>query len=103
MTLLHKMAIAAALAVIATVAACAKPALADGVHTRCTHSQFYGTNCTTMYVPDPAPPTAEEIAEHAARAKRWDEFCKPTPGEPDAYGMVRLQYAHKGCEFGRDR
>lgn len=31
---------------------------------------------------------------------KWEEFCQPRRTY-DEYGVVRLVYAHKGCEFGR--
>lgn len=42
----------------------------------------------------------EEQAEIDNRHAKWVAFCKPV-GKIDAYGMNRLSYAHKGCEFGR--
>lgn len=41
--------------------------------------------------------TPEEIKEEE---ERWVAYCKPTRGQPDQYGVVRMVYAHKGCEFG---
>lgn len=88
--------------VLAAVAALAltSPALAGGAQMHCTHSKFYGTTCTLTDIRDALPPTEAEIAEQKAADEKWFEFCKPV-GAPDNLGVIRLRYAHDGCEFGR--
>lgn len=87
--------------VLAAVAALAltSPALA-GVREHCTHSKFFGSVCTTTEIADPRPMTEEEFAAVKAEDEKWFAFCKPV-GEPDRFGVIRLRYAHEGCEFGR--
>lgn len=46
--------------------------------------------------------TPEESAERDERIAAWESFCKPTPVE-DKFGVTRLTYAHKNCDFGRTR
>jgi len=76
------------------------PAPAAGFSRSCTYSQFYGSRCVWQTIKDPAPPTAEEIEAKRAEIAKWEAFCKPVRNVGDD-GLVRLTYAHKGCEFGR--
>jgi len=46
------------------------------------------------------PKTAADIAARDAEVAKWESFCTPTKHTDDV-GVVRLKYAHKGCEFGR--
>jgi hypothetical protein len=39
-------------------------------------------------------------AERTAEIARWESYCQPKRNT-DALGVVRLSYAHPGCEFGR--
>lgn len=41
--------------------------------------------------------TSEEIEKFNVE---WENYCKPQRGAPDRYGVVRVTYAHPGCEFG---
>lgn len=41
--------------------------------------------------------TPQEIKDEE---DRWIAYCQPKRGAPDEYGVVRMIYAHKGCEFG---
>lgn len=34
--------------------------------------------------------------------RKWEAFCQPVRNA-DEWGVVRLSYAHKGCEFGRSQ
>jgi hypothetical protein len=45
--------------------------------------------------------TEAEMAEAAERERRWEEFCQPRVGAPDANGVQRYIYAHPGCDTGR--
>lgn len=48
-----------------------------------------------------AGPNAGPLSDEAERrAQRWEQFCKPTPVRGDL-GVIRLTYAHEGCEYGR--
>jgi hypothetical protein len=76
------------------------------VRTVCAHSRFYGTSsCRTIGIPD-QPQTrdpaqeAEDLKAKQEQIRKWEAFCKPSPTYDD-YGVVRLVYAEKGCEFGR--
>jgi len=61
----------------------------------CTVSRFnVPVGPRVIHVPQDLSPDTE------ARIRAWEDFCKPTV-EVDRYGVERLQYAHKGCEFGR--
>lgn len=88
--------------VMAAVAALAltSPALAGGFQEHCTHSRFFGSTCTWTAIPDRAPLTDEEFAAIRREDEKWFAFCKPV-GAPDSLGVIRLRYAHEGCEFGR--
>ena len=73
----------------------------------CMHSQFYGSSsCRIVGTYDqPAPPRdyaqeAADFKEKQERISKWEAFCRPAR-PPDQYGVVRLTYAHSGCEFGR--
>lgn len=85
----------AALAVLTVTSA-----QAAGYSRVCTYSQFYGSRCTWQAIRDPAPPTEAEIEAKRADIAKWEAFCKPVRNVGDD-GLVRLTYAHKGCEFGR--
>jgi len=78
----------------------ASTASAGGYSRACTYSQFYGSRCTWQTVKDPAPPTEAEIEAKRVENAKWEAFCKPVR-TPDSLGMIRLTYAHPGCEFGR--
>lgn len=41
--------------------------------------------------------TTDEIEKFNAE---WDYYCRPQRAAPDQYGVVRMIYAHPGCEFG---
>jgi hypothetical protein len=93
--------------VIASLALLASSAQAWEIRESCAHSRFYGwSNCRTIGTPDLPPPSrdfAQEAEDNKARTeriKRWEDFCKPTR-HYDEFGVVRLAYAQKGCEFGR--
>lgn len=88
--------------VLAALAALAltSPALADGVKSHCTYSRYFGSTCTLTAIADPPPLTAAEIAARDAEDGKWLAFCKPVR-QPDDAGVIRLHYAHEGCEFGR--
>lgn len=42
--------------------------------------------------------TQEEIEQFN---RDWEAFCQPQRTAPDQYGVIRMIYAHPGCEFGR--
>jgi hypothetical protein len=47
---------------------------------------------------------SEKRADAKAKEEKiakWEAFCQPAK-QMDSEGIVRLTYAHKGCEFGRD-
>jgi hypothetical protein len=75
--------------------------------TTCAYSRFYGSSsCRTVGVSDQLQTRdhAQEAEDHKARQasiKQWEAFCSPTRTY-DHLGMVRLVYARKGCEFGRN-
>lgn len=48
----------------------------------------------------PQPTTAEDRKAQADEIAKWEAFCQPRRGR-DEYGVIRLSYAQKGCEFGR--
>lgn len=91
--------------VLAALAATAliSPACAGGFNWQCYHSRF-ATNCSMVEIGAPAPlspaETAEREAARQAELEKWTKFCQPV-GKTDDMGMVRLSYAHPGCEFGR--
>ena len=46
---------------------------------------------------------AQELEDQRARRAsidKWEGFCKPQRTY-DSFGVGRLVYAHKGCEYGR--
>ena len=70
---------------------------------RCTYSKFFGRTCRTTYIEDEARNPAQEIEDQKARRAsidKWEGFCKPVRTY-DNFGVGRLVYAHRGCEFGR--
>lgn len=88
---------------IATLALLSTSAQAWQIVERCTYSKFNGRVCTTSYLDDPVRnPALDQEDERARRAsiEKWEAFCKPTRTY-DQEGVVRLQYARRGCEFGR--
>jgi hypothetical protein len=88
---------------IATLALLSTSAQAWQVVERCTHSKFNGKVCTTSYLDDPVRNAAQDQEDDRARRasiEKWEAFCKPTRSYDDT-GVVRLQYARRGCEFGR--
>jgi len=88
---------------IVTLALLSTSAQAWQIVERCTYSKFNGRVCTTSYLDDPVRnPVQDQEDERARRAgiEKWEAFCKPTRTY-DQEGVVRLQYARRGCEFGR--
>ena len=70
---------------------------------RCTYSKFFGRVCRTTYIEDEARNPAQEIEDQKARRasiEKWEGFCKPVRTY-DSFGVGRLVYAHRVCEFGR--
>jgi len=83
--------------------------------TRCKPSAYGPETCTTTTTKNDdadqgsqgsstprqksAAEARKEQQEADARDRRWEAFCKPT-GVVDKFGVTRLQYAHRGCEFG---
>jgi hypothetical protein len=70
---------------------------------KCTYSKFFGRTCRTTYIEDEPRNPAQELEDQRARRasiEKWEGFCKPQRTY-DNLGVVRLVYAHKGCEFGR--
>ena len=74
--------------------------------TKCVYSRYYGSSaCRTVgtsdanqqrdYVRD-----AEDDRAKQARIRKWEAFCRPTRAY-DRENLVRLVYAHRGCESGR--
>ena len=76
------------------------------VRTNCAHSRFYGaTSCRTVGIEDQPQvrDEAQEAEDYRAKQesiKKWEAYCKPSRSY-DNFGMVRLVYAKRGCEFGR--
>lgn len=62
-----------------------------------------GFACTTLFNPTPLD-AGPRILQGPGDDydKGWVEFCKPRV-VTDQYGVERLIYARKGCEFGRSR
>lgn len=89
--------------ILAAIAATiiSSPALAGGYNLRCTQSKFFGTNCAFTTIADPAPLTKAEIEAKDREIAKWEAFCKPVR-VTDSEGLVRLRYAEKGCESGRN-
>jgi hypothetical protein len=88
---------------IATLALLSTSAQAWQIVERCTHSKFNGKVGTTSDLDDPVRNTAQDQEDERARRasiEKWEAFCKPTRTY-DQEGVVRLQYARRGCEFGR--
>jgi hypothetical protein len=80
--------------------------------TQCKPSAYGAPTCTTTTTKNDdadqgsstprqksAAEARKEQQEADARDRRWEAFCKPT-GVVDKFGVTRLQYAHRGCEFG---
>jgi opacity protein-like surface antigen len=90
---------------LAAVAATALSASASagGLQFNCRSTSYYGTyngGCSLEDIKDPKKLTEEEIAALKVEDDKWLAFCKPVR-QPDDEGVIRLRYAHKGCEFGR--
>jgi hypothetical protein len=88
---------------IATLALLSSSAQAWQTVERCTYSKFNGRVCTTSYLDDPVRNAAQDQEDERARRasiEKWEAYCKPRRTYDDE-GVVRLQYARKGCEFGR--
>lgn len=79
---------------------------------KCTRDYSGASICTTTSGkveepprPKPLNSKAEAAAAAAAlkqeneRIEKWEAYCQPT-GKIDEFGVTRLSYAHKGCEFG---
>lgn len=71
--------------------------------TTCAHS--YGTfSCRTVGIEDqrktrdPAQ-EAEDLKVKQDGIRKWEAFCRPSRTQ-DEFGVVRLAYAKRGCEFG---
>jgi hypothetical protein len=92
--------------VIFALAVLSSSAQAWEVRTNCAHSRFYGTgSCRTVGIEDQPQirDEAQEAEDYKAKQesiKKWEAYCKPSRSY-DNFGMVRLSYAKKGCEFGR--
>ena len=43
---------------------------------------------------------SDEEAAKQDRIRKWESFCRPARTY-DSEGVIRLVYAHRGCEFGR--
>ncbi len=56
-----------------------------------------GSSAHIINIPEPLG-AAERQSRDAAIA-RWTEHCQPVR-HADAEGVIRLTYAHPGCEFG---
>lgn len=88
---------------IATLALLSTSAQAWQIVERCTYSKFHGRVCTTSYLDEPARNHAQELEDEKAKRasiEKWEAYCKPRRTYDDE-GVVRLQYARRGCEFGR--
>ena len=87
---------------IATLAMVSTSAQAWEMVEKCTFSKFFGRTCRTTYVESERNPVQDQEDEKARRAsiEKWEGFCQPVRSY-DKLGVVRLSYAHKGCEFGR--
>lgn len=48
----------------------------------------------------PQPTTEADRKAQAVEIAKWEAFCQPTR-HADELGVIRLRYAHEGCEFGR--
>lgn len=48
----------------------------------------------------PQPMTEADLAAQNERHEKWLAFCKPVRNVDD-FGVTRLSYAVKGCEYGR--
>lgn len=93
----------AAFALVSTSMSMSTSAQAWDLVERCTYSKFFGRTCRTTYYEDEARNPAQELEDQRARRasiEKWEGFCKPQRTY-DNLGVVRLVYAHKGCEFGR--
>lgn len=88
---------------IATLALVSTSAQAWEMVEKCTFSKFFGRTCRTTYVQIEPRNSAQELEDDKARRasiEKWEGFCRPVRNY-DNLGVVRLSYAHKGCEFGR--
>jgi hypothetical protein len=86
---------------------CVSSAWAGDSTTVCKPNIGGGSTCTTRESMPAQPPRqlsqAEERQqreERDASIRKWEAYCKPTR-RVDKEGVIRLQYAHEGCEFGR--
>lgn len=77
---------------------------ADGMSINCHSTHFYGSYQSGCTISDRDGRSEQgpvlSAAEIEALDAKWLEFCQPTR-TTDAEGVIRLRYAHKGCEFGR--
>lgn len=100
---LHLLATAAALAFIGvTVVDCHKKAHAAEHHLSFTFEPYYKfgrTSAQIIHIPEPTSEADREDLRQ--RTLKWVGFCEPIE-VVDPLGVTRLQYAHEGCEFGRD-
>ena len=103
LTMLASAALALPLIATATV----NPARAEGVRIDSCVGTWHAASCATIWAPlsdpyirkVPQPQTAEERARAAEQDRRWVAHCRPALHQ-DRYGVVRYQYARRGCEFG---
>lgn len=87
----------AALALVYVLAMSATPADATTISTKCFRS--YGDfSCSTRIGIDPRDDAI--LWTDPVRIAKWEAFCRPTPVEGKD-GLVRLTYAHEGCDMGR--
>ena len=94
-------------AAAAALVASAIPAQADyQSRTTCGRTYLGKYECTSSFGRQTlrsGPVELRTNAEIQEEEDRWVAYCKPRRGPPDQYGVVRMLYAHPGCEFGAVR
>lgn len=91
--------------VAALAALVSTSALADHVsRTTCGRTYMGRYECSSTFTrTSPVGPKAADMRtreEIQAEDDAWVAYCQPRRGPPDKYGVVRLIYAHPGCDLG---
>ncbi len=55
-------------------------------------------NARVIHVPQPTSEAGQRAQE--AEVAKWEAYCQPVR-RVDEYGLARLTYRVKGCEFGK--
>lgn len=60
----------------------------------CVGGDLPSSDAKVIHVP------LDDSPEAQVRIRKWEAYCRPEP-HADKYNVIRLTYAHEGCEFGR--